>query len=314
MQEFDLGIAWCWEYDREMVSELEQYIHQKGLTIYQIAPYNLEETIDKLKTDQLRFKLFFDRASDQDEEFERLNQLIKASGMKMINDYDKACWSSDKATMHLEFLSAGIEVPYTIILSPYEEEPELRTENLPLDILAEKIGTPFVLKPALGAGSEGVVLDAKSTDDIEKVREEFSDDKYLVQQKIEPIYISGKRGWFRVFYSCGKVFPCLWDDLTRLSEPLLSGQIDKHICGQIEELTKKIVQVCGLDLFSTEIAITQGNKLIVVDYVNDQCDLRKKSLHYDGIPDEVVQKVLLSLVNHIYFHSKAESKENLRRL
>ncbi len=314
MREFDLGIAWCWEYDREMVSELEQYIHQKGLTLYQIAPYNLEETIDQLKSNQLSFKLFFDRASDQDEEFERLTQLIKTLGIKMLNDYDKALWSSDKATMHLEFLSAGIEVPYTIILSPYEEQPELRRENLPQDILNENVGTPFVLKPAQGAGSEGVILDAKSTDDIERAREEFSDDKYLIQQKIEPIYISGKRGWFRVFYACGKVFPCLWDDLTRLSEPLLPGQIDEGICEQIEELTKKIAEVCGLDLFSTEIAITQGNKLIVVDYVNDQCDFRKKSLHYDGIPDEVVQKVLLSLGNHIYFHAKAESKENLRRL
>lgn len=294
MQEFDLGIAWCWEYDREMVFELEEYIHQKGLTIYQIAPYNLEETIDKLKTDQLSFKLFIDRASDQDEEFERLTRLIKTLGIKMLNDYDKALWSSDKATMHLEFISAGIEVPYTIILSPYDEEPDMRVENL------YKLGTPFVLKPALGAGSEGVVLDAKSIQDIEKVRGEFSDDKYLIQQKIDPISILGKRGWFRVFYACGRVFPCFWDSLTRLSEPLLAGQVDEKIYADIESTTKKIAQICGLDLFSTEIALIENNKLIVVDYVNDQCDLRKKSLHYDGIPDEVVKKVLSSLVECVF--------------
>jgi hypothetical protein len=314
MQEFDLGVAWCWEYDREMVFQLEEYILQKGLTIYQIAPYNLEETIDKLKSNQLSFKLFFDRASDQDEEFERLIDLIKASGMKMINDYDKACWSSDKATMHLEFLSAGIEVPYTIILSPYEEEPELKRENLPQDILTEKVGTPFVLKPALGAGTEGVILDAKSIDDIKRAREEFSDDKYLIQQKIEPIHISGKRGWFRVFYSCGKVIPCFWDDLTRLSEPLFPGQIEEKISREIEELTRKIAQVCGLDIFSTEMALTKDNKLIVVDYVNDQCDFRKKSLHYDGIPDEVVNKVLTSLVEYVHLYVKTLFKENLKRL
>lgn len=300
MQEFDLGVAWCWEYDREMVFELEKYIHQKGLTIYQIAPYNLEETIDKLKSGQLSFRLFFDRASDQDEEFERLTHLIKTSGMKMINDYDKALWSSDKATMHLEFLSAGIEVPYTIILSPYEEEPELRRENLPQDILIEKVRTPFVLKPALGAGTEGVVLDAKDLEDIKRAREEFSDDKYLIQQKVEPIHISGKRGWLRVFYSCGNVIPCLWDDLTRLSEPLCTELIEEKIYREIEELTRKIAQICGLDIFSTEIAITKDNKLIVVDYVNDQCDFRKKSLHYDGIPDEVVQKVLSSLADYVF--------------
>jgi len=302
MKEFDLGVAWCWEFDRELLSDLEEYVRQKELTIYQIAPYNLEETLDKLKTNQLGFKLFLDRASDQDEEFERLVQLIKTLGIKMLNDFEKSLWSSDKATMHLEFLSAGIEVPYTIILSPYEDESDLRLENLSPDTLVEKIGLPFVLKPALGAGSEGVVLDAKSIEDIERAREEFSDDKYLIQQKINPIYISEKRGWFRVFYACGKIIPCFWDDLTRLSEPLSPEQIDERVYTGIEELTKKIALICGLELFSTEIAVTEGNKLIVVDYVNDQCDFRKKSLHYDGIPDEVVQKVLFSLVDYVYFY------------
>jgi len=312
MEEFDLGIAWCWEYDRELVFELEEYIHQKGLTIYQIAPYNLEETLDKLKTNQLSFKLFLDRASDQDEKFERLIQLIKTLGIKMLNDFEKSLWSSDKATMHLEFLSAGIEVPYTIILSPYEEEMDLRIENLSQDALADKLGTPFVLKPALGAGSEGVILDAKSVEDIKRAREEFSDDKYLIQQKINPLYISEKRGWFRVFYACGKVVPCFWDDFTRLSKPLFPEQIDEKTYKGIEEVTKKIARVCGLDFFSTEIALTEEDRLVVVDYVNDQCDFRKKSLHYDGIPDEVVQKVLYSLVEYIYSYVRTGFRENLK--
>ncbi|MCJ7498448.1 MAG: hypothetical protein MUO78_10010 [candidate division Zixibacteria bacterium] len=294
MEDFDLGIAWCWEYDRELVFELEDYIHRKGLTIYQIAPYNLEETLNRLNSNQLKFKLFLDRASDQNEEFERLVQFIKTSGIKMLNDFDKALWSSDKATMHLEFLSSGIEVPYTIILSPYEEEPDLRIENL------EKVGIPFVLKPARGGSGEGVVMDAKGVEDIKKAREEFWDDKYLIQQKIDPVNISGKRCWFRIFYSCREVFPCFWDDLTKLSEPLFPEQIDEKAYKGMEELTKKIAQVCELDLFSTEIALTENYKLIVVDYVNDQCDLRKKSLHYDGIPDEVVQKVLSSLTDYVH--------------
>ena len=294
MEEFDLGVAWCWEYDKEMVSELERCIQQKGLTIYQIAPYNLEETLGKLQNNQLKFKLFLDRASDQNEEFERLIQLVKTLGIKMLNDFDKALWSSDKATMHLEFLSARIDVPYTIILSPYEEEPDLRIENL------EKVGIPFVLKPARGGSGEGVVMDAKGVEDIKKAREEFWDDKYLIQQKIDPVNISGKRCWFRIFYSCGEVFPCFWDDLTKLSENLFPAQIGEKVYKSVEELAKKISQVCGLDLFSTEIALTENYKLIVVDYVNDQCDLRKKSLHYDGIPDEVVQKVLSSLTDYVH--------------
>jgi hypothetical protein len=307
MEEFDLGIAWCWEFDKEMISELESYMHQKGLTIYQTAPYNLEETLGKLQNNELRFKLFLDRASDQNEEFERLVQLVKTLGIKMLNDFDKALWSADKATMHLEFLTAGIEVPYTLILSPFEQEPDLRVENL------EKVGIPFVLKPAHGGSGEGVVMDATGIEDIIKAREEFWEDKYLIQQKINPAELSGKRGWFRVFYSCGSVAICWWNDLTRLSEPFSPEQIGQKICINIEELTRKIAKVCGLDIFSTEIALTENNKLIVVDYVNDQCDLRKKSLHYDGIPDEVVQKVLTSLTEYVDFYVKSQFKENMSR-
>lgn len=306
MEEFDLGVAWCWEFDRVMVSELEKYIQEKGLTIYQIAPYNLEETLGKLQNNQLRFKLFLDRASDQNEEFERLIQLVKTLGIKMLNDFDKALWSSDKATMHLEFLSAGIEVPYTIILSPLENEPDLRVENL------EKVGIPFVLKPAHGGSGEGVVMDAKGVEDIIKAREEFWDDKYLIQQKIDPVDLFGKRGWFRVFYSCGNIAICWWNDLTRLSEPFSPEQIDQNICADIENLTRKIAQVCGLDLFSTEIALTENNRLVVIDYVNDQCDLRKKSQHYDGIPDGAVQKVLTSLVDYADTYVRTQFKDNLK--
>ncbi|HVP35358.1 MAG TPA: hypothetical protein VMT04_00045 [Terriglobales bacterium] len=307
MEEFDIGVAWCWEFDKEMVFDLERYVQQKELTIYQIAPYNLEETLGKLKNNQLKFKLFLDRASDQNEEFERLNHLVKTLGIKMLNDFDKALWSADKATMHLEFLSAGIEVPYTLILSPLEQEPDLRVENL------EKVGIPFVLKPAHGGSGEGVVMDATGIEDIIKAREEFWEDKYLIQQKINPAQLSGKRGWFRVFYSCGKVAICWWNDLTRLSEQFSPEQIGQTICINIEELTRKIAGVCGLDLFSTEIALTEDSKLVVVDYVNDQCDLRKKSLHYDGIPDEVVQRVLTSLTEYVDFYVKSQVKENLSK-
>ncbi len=59
MEEFDLGVAWCWEFDKEMVFELERYVQQKGLTIYQIAPYNLEETLGKLRITSLNLNFFW---------------------------------------------------------------------------------------------------------------------------------------------------------------------------------------------------------------------------------------------------------------
>jgi hypothetical protein len=46
-----------------------------------------------------------------------------------------------------------------------------------------------------------------------------------------------------------------------------------------------------LDFFSTEIALDQAGRFIVIDYLNDICDMRLKSRHYDGVPDDIVHEI-----------------------
>ena len=60
-----------------------------------------------------------------------------------------------------------------------------------------------------------------------------------------------------------------------------------------------IKKVCKLDFFSSEIAINNSDKLIVVDYVNDICDMRPQSLAYDGVPDIVIDNIINSLASFI---------------
>lgn len=43
-----------------------------------------------------------------------------------------------------------------------------------------------------------------------------------------------------------------------------------------------------MDYFSSEIALTKKNRFVLIDYVNDQCDMRLKSIHPDGVPDSIV--------------------------
>jgi hypothetical protein len=293
LQIFDLAIAWCWKYDADFVFQIDSECVKRGLLSYLIHPHNLFETMNKVDSGELKFKVFFDRASDQEEDFEELVDLIKACRVKMINDWDKALWACDKATMHLEFLAGGINVPYTIILPPYDENPNL--DSIPLD----QVGKPFVIKPACGGCGDGVVLDAQSIEDIQKARNEFSDDKYLVQEKIVPSQMGGRRTWFRVFYVCGEVLPCWWDDQTRIADVLSSSQIDERIYRKMERITRKIASISKLDLFSTEIALKTSGELLVIDHINDQVDLRKKSLHFDGIPNEVVDRIVAGLVGWV---------------
>lgn len=293
MQTYDLAIAWCWKYDADFVSEIDSQCVKKGLSPYLIHPHNLFETMNRLEKEELGFKVFFDRASDQEEDFEQLVDMMQSHGAKMINDVDRATWAVDKATMHLEFLSNEIHVPYTIILPPWDERSDL--DSIPLD----KVGTPFVMKPARGGCGDGVILDARSVDDIQKARQQFPDDKYLVQEKICPVQINGHRAWFRVFYSCGEILPCWWDDQTKITEVLSSSEIDQKIHSRIVRIMRKIAKISELDLFSTEIALTPEDKLLVIDHVNDQVDLRKKSSHLDGIPDEVVDRIVVNLVSWV---------------
>jgi hypothetical protein len=63
-----------------------------------------------------------------------------------------------------------------------------------------------------------------------------------------------------------------------------------------------ISRLCGLDLFSTEIAITQADQFMVVDYVNDQIDLRLQSKAYEGVPDVIVRDITEKLVGQLLKH------------
>ena len=40
-------------------------------------------------------------------------------------------------------------------------------------------------------------------------------------------------------------------------------------------------------------------KLVIVDYVNDQPDMRKKSKFNDGVPDEIVNKVIKKIISFV---------------
>ena len=308
MQVFDLAIAWCWKYDADFIFQMDRECGRRGVFSYLIHPHNLFETMHKMDSGELGFTVFFDRASDQEEDFEGLVDLMKSCRVKMINDEERASWACDKATMHLEFLSHGINLPYTIILPPFDENPNL--DSIPL----AELGKPFVIKPACGGCGDGVVLDAQSTEDIQRARQEFSDDKYLVQEKIIPDQIEGRRAWFRVFYVCGEVLPCWWDDQTKIADVLSPSQVNQRMYSKIERITGKIASICGLDLFSTEIALNSSEKLLVIDHVNDQVDLRKKSAHFDGIPDEVVDRIVGGLVDWVHRQvSQAPTRTELLR-
>jgi hypothetical protein len=191
--------------------------------------------------------------------------------------------------MHLEFITAGIHTPYTIILPPHNEASQVG----PLDL--SPLGESFIAKPAHGGGGEGVVFEVSTLDQVLAARRAFSHDHYLLQAHIVPATISGRRAWFRVLFCGGDVYRFWWDMASPVYVRVREDEEQEFGLSPLTETTLTIARVCGLDLFSTEIALTRPGVFVVVDYVNNPLDLRLQSAAHDGVPDETVRYIAARL-------------------
>ena len=122
---YDLCITWNWEYDADFVALLEMACRERGLSLLQITPDNLGSAWQALASGELTFRTLFDRASDDDPRFMPIVAWAREHSVRRINVQERARRAWDKATMHLEFIQAGLHVPEAIILPPYNELPEL---------------------------------------------------------------------------------------------------------------------------------------------------------------------------------------------
>jgi hypothetical protein len=122
-------------------------------------------------------------------------------------------------------------------------------------------------------------------------RQEFPNDHYLLQAHIEPAELSGRPAWFRVIYCGGLVFPFWWDPKTHVYAPVTEKEVEKHGLGMLRATASRIAGVCGLDIFSTEIALIPTGVFVAVDYVNHPIDLRLQSATPDGVPDALVHRI-----------------------
>jgi hypothetical protein len=288
---YDLCLPWYWEYDIDFVQMIERACLEHGLTLWQITPDNLLESITALYKGEASFHAILDR-SQYDPRFEPIHRWSRKHPVRRINPAEVSKWSEDKATMHLELISAGIHTPYTILLPPFVEQPILPDFDL------TPLGPQFVIKPSNEGGGEGVILGAFSTEQILRARMQFPEQKYLIQATVIPRIIHGQPAWFRVFYAASKTYPCFWHPLTHVFSMVTAYDEHKYELTPLHAITKRIASICRLDWFSTEIALTH-HEFVVVDYVNDGIDTRVQSKAVDGVPDAVIQGIATQLVGLI---------------
>ena len=293
---YDIALATDWEFDFDFIDLIQKKAHSLGLTTIIINEDNLDLCFENLQNQTLQFRFLFDRASDTSPSFLKLQNHIHEHGGHVIEPISRIKWASDKATMHLEFLEAGIRTPFTIILPPWIENESV---FLSLSELAQ-LGRPFVAKPAnTTGGSIGVMENVETFEDVLSVRVHLINDKYLLQKKVIPLEKDGKRFWFRGFFVFDEVFCTWWHDQNHTYDMLSTEDVKAYGLLPIFENVKKIAQVCKLRFFSTEIAMTIKEEFVVVDYVNESCDMRLKSKYSDGVPDVLVQSIANRIVYYI---------------
>ncbi len=296
MNIFDLCVAWNWVYDADFINLLDLSCQSSGLSLLQVTPGNLPQMLNALVGREMGCRVFFDRASDEDPQFLPLVQWVREDSIPAINAYERASRTWDKARMHSLLVSHGVNVPDTIILPPYIEKPEIKAVDLC------SLGDQFTIKPAHGSGGVGVMTQANSWDQVLAVRKEHATDHYLLQAHVAPVQVDTRPAWFRVIYCSGEIYPCWWNPSTHVYTPVTEAEKTEQGLSTLEEIVQSIARICKLDIFSTEIACTQDGSFVVIDYVNDQIDLRMQSHAAEGVPDSIVQNIALRLAAHVTNH------------
>ena len=288
-----LGIAWNWQYDADFVEALDRACGEAGLSCYRVGPHNLKQTCLEVEALGRRFAWFLDRASDDDARFLQLHQLLQQRGTRFFNAQHHYQRSIEKANLHAELGLRGLQLPLTVILPAHDTQPQFDP------LLLDGVPKPFVVKPSRGGGGVGVMLDVSQPDQVMQTRARLRQQRFLVQQRIEPQRLGGRRAWFRVYHVCGDIIPCWWDDLTHRYGVFVPADRGLVNLDELTRIVRIIAEVAQLDFFSTEIALDTEQRYVVIDYVNDPCDMRLQSKCFDGVPDSIVRQIIASILGKV---------------
>lgn len=292
MADYDLGIAYKWIYDIDFVAKIEKTFQKHGLSTYVVHKDNILEVTELLRNKSLYFGTYLDRGSDEDEVFEEAAQLISKENTYIFNHYDYVDEAIDKAVMHKKLEELGMYLPETYIIPPFDVEKEIRITAEQLSSL----GIPFLIKPAYySGGGEGINLNGRTFDDIEITRNENPDDHYLLQKYVKPLEVNEHRCWLRCFWFIDEAVPLWWDDRTHIYRMITQDEYGKFKLGNINRVLETIAKITGMDYFSTEFAINENKEFVLIDYVNDQCDMRLQSKHPTGVPENIVDLFIRKL-------------------
>ncbi len=295
---YDLVLTHALDTDDFFIQRVQRRCAEAGLNFFLVEPLWAPAFLEALRQHRVAARALINLHSEHhapDNVFSRLVSLAETRGARMIDPPSKAVPAFDKAAMHPRMIHAGIHVPPTVVV-PAEAAATWR----PAAEQSALLGTPFVVKPSLGYGRRGVVMDATGPADLARSLADWPDRSLLLQKRIQPVLIDAQPAYFRVYHVAGRTWACWWNCFTDRYRELSTADEERFGLGALHSVTRQIADLSGLILFSTEICLDAAGEFVVIDYVNDQIHLLTQSAHPAiGMPDRIVAEIADSLVAHV---------------
>jgi hypothetical protein len=292
---YDVVMTHKLDADDFFIHRVQELCAARRLSFFLIEPLWVERFRECYAHGEAWARVLINMHSEHHQPLETYHRLVRLAAerqTRVIDPPDTAIAAFDKARLHTRLLTSGLTVPFTVIV-PQDQAATFRLSE------AERaaLGAPFVIKPSMGYGRRGVVLDAAGEPDIIHSIAEWPDAHYLLQRRIVPRDLGGEPAYFRVFFVFGSVWCCWWNCFTDRYRLMTEDERARHGLDLLEAIIRKLASLTGMNFFSSEMALTEAGEFVLIDYVNDQCHMLSQSADPRiGVPDTLVAAIAARLV------------------
>ena len=292
---YDLVMTHKLDADDFFIHRVQEHCAARGMNFFLIEPLWVKEFTRRFARGEIGARVLLNMHSEHhqpEEPFHRLVRLADEKKTRVIDPPDVALAAFDKARLHPRIIGAGLHAPYTVIVS----ENEIATRRLSEEERT-RLGTPFVIKPSLGYGRKGVILDATSEADLARSHAQWPGGSFLLQHRITARTIADAPAYFRGYYAFGSVWLAWWNFFNDRYRTVTPAEVEQHGLQPLRDIVERVARLTGMNFFSSEIALADSGEFVLIDYVNDQCHLLTQSAHPQiGVPDELVAAIAHRLV------------------
>jgi hypothetical protein len=293
---YDVVMTHNLDADEFFIHCVQRRCAERSLSFFLIEPVWVEAFHEALRADRVWARVLLNLHSEHhlpEDRFHRLVRMAGERGVQVVDPLEVALPAFDKARLHPRLVEAGFEVPDTLIVSREEaRDGQLDAARLAL------LGSPFVIKPAMGYGRRGVILDAVGAEDLERSVAAWPDAHYLLQRLESVAELDGQPAYFRVFHVFGSIWSCWWNCHTDGYRRVTDEEERTHGLAVLGDLVRRVAALTGMRFFSSEIAMSAPGRFVLIDYVNDQCHMLSQGANPRmGVPNTVVAEIAGRLVD-----------------